>query len=466
MSKAQKSILFFLFFLLIPVYGYYFYRNQQELKLQNLEEAQEKLSNEINQKMKHNMGDFSKKTLTSNTNVEIYYPTNKDGQVIPLIETQINDIAKNVPKKKEDTISKVVIGAKKTQDHKNIDNYTYTYDEYLWDEKKEAWQHKEKQLHQHTVLNALTAQPILLGDVLKNDESYLLQLIATARTDLLENQQNYKDHPEKIFELTRFKPDEQDIQLTQDQLVIKFPPNDLGLTAYQIPYERIGQYLNPDFVDESYLKEPEEHPLDPNKKYIALTFDDGPSDQTTPKVLDILKSQNVPATFFMLGQQVEKFPKIAQQIKENGHELGDHSYSHPDLVTLSEDEIRKQIENTEIAIYKATGSLPKSVRPPYGSVNATIAPTIGLPVSQWSIDSFDWKSHNAQKITAEIRNQAFNGGIILMHDIHPETVEALPTVINNLKKDGYEFLTVSQILKHEPLPLHEYYSYDDGKLIP
>lgn len=464
MSKAQKSILFFLFFLLIPVYGYYFYRNQQDLKIQNREEAQEKLTKEMDQKMKQNMGSYSKKKIKGNENVEVYYPTDKDGKTIPLIEAQINEIVKTTPKKSNEP-SKIFIGVKRTQDHKNIDNYAYTYDEYYWNEKKEQWNHKEKPLNQHTVLNSLTSQPIHLDDVLKNDPRNLLQLTAIARTDLLENQQEYKEHPDKIFELTRFKPEEEDIQLTPDQLIIKFPPNDLGLTAYQIPYERIGQYLNPDFVDETYIKEAPENQLDPNKKYIALTFDDGPSDKTTPKVLEILKSQNVPATFFMLGQQVERFPQIAKQIKDEGHELGDHSYSHPNLVELSEEEIRNQIENTEIAIYKATGALPKTVRPPYGSVNTAIAPIIGLPISQWSIDSLDWKTHNAQKITTEIRNHAFNGGIVLMHDIHPETVEALPTVINNLRKDGYEFLTLSQILRHEPLPLTEYYSYDDSKVL-
>lgn len=224
-----------------------------------------------------------------------------------------------------------------------------------------------------------------------------------------------------------------------------------GVIKVVIPMEKMVYELNPTFAEKIGVEIPEKSvTLDPEGKYIALTFDDGPHADVTPRILDILNQHNAKATFYMLGSQVDYYPSIAKQVLDEGHEIGDHTMSHKDLTRLAQPQIREEIQSSSNNVLKATGNLPTSLRPPYGAFNdsvAEIARELKLPVIMWSVDSLDWKSRDAQAINREIMTTVHPGAIVLMHDIHATTADALPQVLTNLENEGYEFITVTQLLE-------------------
>ena len=195
--------------------------------------------------------------------------------------------------------------------------------------------------------------------------------------------------------------------------------------------------------------------------YIAMTFDDGPSPETTPRLLDILKQRNIKATFFMIGQNAERNPAIVKRILAEGHEIGNHSWTHPQLSKLSDDRVTEEINKTQNAIKDASGYTPVLMRPPYGAITARqkdwIEKQFGLSVIIWSVDPFDWKRPGASVIEQRILAGARPGAIVLSHDIHKQTVDAMPATLDALAAKGFKFVTVSQLIamnkpKSSPTP--------------
>ncbi|MFR7019774.1 polysaccharide deacetylase family protein, partial [Streptococcus pneumoniae] len=197
------------------------------------------------------------------------------------------------------------------------------------------------------------------------------------------------------------------------------------------------------------------------QKVVALTFDDGPNPATTPQVLETLAKYDIKATFFVLGKNVSGNEDLVKRIKSEGHVVGNHSWSHPILSQLSLDEAKKQITDTEDVLTKVLGSSSKLMRPPYGAITDDIRNSLDLSFIMWDVDSLDWKSKNEASILTEIQHQVANGSIVLMHDIHSPTVNALPRVIEYLKNQGYTFVTIPEMLNTR-LKAHElYYSRDE-----
>jgi peptidoglycan-N-acetylglucosamine deacetylase len=195
--------------------------------------------------------------------------------------------------------------------------------------------------------------------------------------------------------------------------------------------------------------------------YIAMTFDDGPSPETTPRLLDILKQRNIKATFFMIGQNAERNPEIVKRILADGHEIGNHSWTHPQLAKLPDERVTEEITKTQNAITNASGYTPKLLRPPYGSITGRqkewIENQFGLSVILWSVDPFDWKRPGASVIQQRILAGARPGAIILSHDIHKQTVDSMPATLDALAAKGFKFVTVSQLIamnrpKSSPTP--------------
>lgn len=185
------------------------------------------------------------------------------------------------------------------------------------------------------------------------------------------------------------------------------------------------------------------------KKYVALTFDDGPSSTVTPRVLDALRTYNAKATFFMLGQNAEALPQLAKQIADEGHEIANHSITHANLQEISSEERKKEIIDSIDQIENATGKRPTLFRPPYGSYNNSVidyALESNQKIIMWSVDTRDWESKNPNAINEIVRNYTKSGSIILLHDIHPTTADALPEMLKYLQDQGYEFLTVTEML--------------------
>jgi peptidoglycan-N-acetylglucosamine deacetylase len=196
-----------------------------------------------------------------------------------------------------------------------------------------------------------------------------------------------------------------------------------------------------------------------DQPYIAMSFDDGPSAANTPRLLDILKQRNIKATFFLIGQNVASNPDIVRRILADGHEIGNHSWTHPQLSKLSDDRVTAEITKTQDAIKEASGFTPTILRPPYGAITARqrewIESKFGLSIILWSIDPFDWKRPGASVITQRILSQVRPGAIILSHDIHKQTVDAMPATLDGLIAKGYKFVTVTQLIamnKPKPLP--------------
>jgi peptidoglycan-N-acetylglucosamine deacetylase len=194
-----------------------------------------------------------------------------------------------------------------------------------------------------------------------------------------------------------------------------------------------------------------------DQPYIAMTFDDGPSAENTPRLLEMLKQRNIKATFFLIGQNVVSNPDLVRRILAEGHEIGNHSWTHPQLSKLSDDRVTAEITKTQDAIKDASGFTPTILRPPYGAITPRqrewIQSRFGLNIILWSVDPFDWKRPGASVITQRILSQTRPGAIILSHDIHKQTVDAMPATLDALIAKGYKFVTVSQLIAmNKPKP--------------
>jgi len=184
------------------------------------------------------------------------------------------------------------------------------------------------------------------------------------------------------------------------------------------------------------------------KKEVALTFDDAPS-PFTKEVLEILDDYKISATFFLIGSQVEKSPEIARQIIVAGHEIGNHSFSHRWSSDDSVETLIEDIKRAEKAIYRATGQMPLYFRPPGGMVSDKVKKACGqtgYSILLWWVDSRDWLL-NEEEILETVKKEVKDGAIILFHNL-TTTVKVLPQVIEDLKRAGYEFVTVSQLLRY------------------
>ena len=212
------------------------------------------------------------------------------------------------------------------------------------------------------------------------------------------------------------------------------------------------------FSDSGELISKEKAAIDPKKPMVALTFDDGPGARTK-EVLDQLKKYNAHATFFMLGKNVEKYADVVKQMQEDGNELGNHSYDHKQLSTLDATGIAGEVGNTNQAIKNVCGKTATVMRPPYGAINDTVKANVGMPMILWSIDTLDWKTRNAQSTINNVMTKVKDGDIILMHDIHTETVDAALTLIPKLEEAGYQLVTVSEMAQAKGVTLENGKAY-------
>ena len=186
-------------------------------------------------------------------------------------------------------------------------------------------------------------------------------------------------------------------------------------------------------------------------QYIAMTFDDGPHKVNTPRLLDMLKERHIHATFFLIGENVVENQEIVKRILAEGHEIGNHSWSHPQLSLMNDASVRDQLQKTQDAIKTASGGFtPKLMRPPYGAFTARQRNWAhgewGFTVILWDVDPLDWKYRNADHVKKEILKAAVSGSIVLSHDIHKTTVDAMPEVLDTLAARGFKFVTVSELI--------------------
>ncbi|WP_444147248.1 polysaccharide deacetylase family protein [Blautia stercoris] len=213
------------------------------------------------------------------------------------------------------------------------------------------------------------------------------------------------------------------------------------------------------FDEEGKYDETKQRPM------IALTFDDGPGEYTE-ELINCLVENNAKATFFMLGQNVEAYPEIAKELSDAGMELGNHSYSHPDLVTIGAEAAAQQVSNTDAALKAATGFEATVMRPPGGSFNDSVKAAINHPLIIWSIDTRDWATKSEDQTYQVVMDNAQDGSVVLMHDIHEWSVKAAIRMIPDLIAKGFKLVTVSELAEAKGKTLQSgnaYYYFGEGE---
>lgn len=295
-----------------------------------------------------------------------------------------------------------------------------------------------------------------LSDVFEINDSFIEEIIRTAA--LLENEPAVDAN---LLKEALTDDNKQEWLMQQEEVSLFF--NDKEIGDYEgnievtIPFVKIhdaikDHYYNAMITEEMQLEiDHQPRQLDPNGKYVALTFDDGPEEKVTPRVLDTLSEFGVKATFYMLGKNAHAHPEIAKRVADEGHEVANHSITHANLNTLSTDKIIEEITLSQQQIEDATGIRTETFRPPYGEYNHLVLEQAKMTdqiISMWTIDTLDWSNRSPSAILEKVKRTT-PGDIILMHDIHETTADALPVVLNYLQQEGFEFVTVMELIQLE-----------------
>lgn len=179
---------------------------------------------------------------------------------------------------------------------------------------------------------------------------------------------------------------------------------------------------------------------------IAITFDDGPSAHCTGRLLDGLKERGIKGTFFLIGKNAEENPELVKRLFEEGHLIGNHTYSHVEITRLSDEDAKKEIMETDRVISSVTGRHVEYMRPPFGLWQDELEEDLDVMPVMWSIDPLDWTTKNVEEIVNKVVTQAEENDIILLHDCYDTSVDAALRIVDILKKKGFEFVTVDELL--------------------
>lgn len=258
-----------------------------------------------------------------------------------------------------------------------------------------------------------------------------------------------------------------------DGLEIIFPPYQVSCWAdgeirVTIPYEELTNILKEEYITNTLdlnISKPPKRPLEEfkDKKLIAFTFDDGPSDEPTNYLLDNLDKYNARVTFFVLGSRVNQYQKTLKKAYAKGNIIASHTYSHLNLFNLNDYDIMNEIIKTNKAINSIIGIEPNLIRPPYGNINQDIKKLTNMSTILWDIDTEDWKYKNKDKIAENIIKNAHDGAIVLLHDIYKSSVEGALLAMEELSKEGYAFVTIDEMAQLKNLKLDKKTSYFNFK---
>lgn len=260
--------------------------------------------------------------------------------------------------------------------------------------------------------------------------------------------------------------EENNFILSKSGLIIKY--NYLNkIKEYKINYDEIETYLKEEYkMDDIVIPvlTPTKRDLNKykNKKLIALTFDDGPSNNTKYFIKELQKRDAL-VTFFVVGNRVKKYEDVLKEAYLMGNQIGSHTYSHKNLLYLNEEEITKEIEKTNEAIYNVIGTKPTIIRVPYGNINKKIRSISNMNHILWNVDTLDWKYKNSNRVYKEIIKHAEDGNIILLHDIFKTSVNGVLKAIDELKKQGYEFVTIDEMVYLKNIKLDKSKTYFNFK---
>lgn len=187
--------------------------------------------------------------------------------------------------------------------------------------------------------------------------------------------------------------------------------------------------------------------IDPSKPVIALTFDDGPAGSSSDRIMDVLEKYHCHATFFYVGDRLNSYKSKVRRAYSLGCEVANHSYTHSNLRKLSEEEIRAEIEKTNRILQELTGETQFLVRCPGGNANNLVKNTVHAPILYWSVDTEDWRSRDCDKVVSRVLGKVRDGDIVLMHELYQSTADAAEIIVPELVKQGYQLVTVSELMK-------------------
>ncbi|WP_301405397.1 polysaccharide deacetylase family protein [Enterococcus entomosocium] len=454
------SILCALILALLMGVIYKYLMNQEYLKEQNnFEEQVEKIIESELLEQDKNQIDQSKRGDNQYNKYYMFHSKTENKNTINELEAQTKAASQQMKGFRSIIIS--YVDEEKVND--TIVNRNLVTKKYIWDKKAKSFNYSGKVIELSEILLYKNRNEPRLKDII-NDEADFLAIKRIVQEQVLNIHASSKytlDDEEINYVLANdFLTNNSKITIYPNTLEVFFDKEVFGIKKMSISIEKILPFINPKIVSDKDVLKKE---LDTSKKYVALTFDDGPNDTSTIKLLEKLKKENIKATFFVLGQMVDRNPEVAKQIVREGHEIGSHSYTHPDLTQLHPKEIKEEVLKTDKAVFHATGVLPKIFRPPYGAINGSVAQIIGLPIIQWNVDSEDWKVSNKELIVNKVVQTVEHGSIILIHDIHEISVDSIPDMVNHLRKNGYEFVTVSELLSYSQKPLNQYFGINDNR---
>ena len=315
-----------------------------------------------------------------------------------------------------------------------------------------------------------SGEVISLNDLTEQSEKATREIVAAARNNIKETikqrQQAELDLNETITQetLSNFVITDGGNSLAWPIGQASLLPSAYGEMTIKVPIDAVAKYLqNPTARKLANIPKPPEPKPEPKpapaapapapttgNKVIALTFDDGPGPHTA-HLLDILDQYGAKATFFLIGSKVSSQANVVRSIQARGHQLGNHSWSHPELPKLPVDQIAGEVDRTNEAIKQVTGVTPAILRPPYGAVNGVVLEQLrlrGMSSILWSVDTRDWADRNSDIVCSRAVAGARPGAIILMHDIHQTSVGAVPCILSALKQQGYLFVTVQGLLSN------------------
>ncbi|MFC3927910.1 polysaccharide deacetylase family protein [Streptococcus caprae] len=384
------------------------------------------------------------------TYVSLAYPIGTQSKPIPLIEERMNTYVEekygkslNVASVTHAVYVDSTVSDTSFEGVKHYELEARTYE----DNDKEFVQTASEVFQSYDL--KVDGQIFNLSDLFVDQEQFKELLLTRTQKELSVQDFYPEDAEYQIQRLSQMDINQLKYTYENANLTIILPSNIGAVSQVQFAISELFPIIN-----ETYLKGDDliayqdylvKERLAEGPKRIALTFDDGPNPTTTTQILDVLAKYNVKATFFVIGSKVTGNEAIIKREVSDGHEIGNHTWSHPILTQLTQADIQDEVNMTNQAIQAASGQAPKTIRPPYGATNATVAAASGLPEVLWTVDTRDWENHNPAQILANVKTYARPNGVILMHDIHQETANAVESVILYLQSEGYEFVTVSEL---------------------
>ncbi len=323
---------------------------------------------------------------------------------------------------------------------------------------------------------------IKITDILKDDKYY--EVLRDECLNYLREQKLFDIYDnEQLEEYLNNKGSFDLVLFSNNKIHIIFPPHKVspydGEINISVSYDNIKQYLNTKYFNSikndleslDSKKEIEEtverirnYGQFKFKKIVALTFDDGPGYKKTETLLEEFEKRNVRASFFVLGELAIKQPELVKKAYDMGHTIGSHTYDHKNLKKLNDEQLEYEVYYTNKILSEIIGDEIKYIRPPYGAYNEKILEKVDMSFILWNVDTLDWKTKNADKLAQYLLKNVQDGDIVLMHDIHEETIEGVIKGIDLLKENGFEFVSLDELIAYRHITLETNTAYRHFKL--